>query len=417
MLSLNRIKGRKLAQIAGIIISQIVSLGPIARIRTRGMYHCLKTRLLQSEHYSSPESYNREITIDKNTHEEARFWIKNIQRFNGQSILKIFSVLSFFCKLASDASASGFGGFLQIPSDPMRDEINRVIHNCQNKHFRIGSVTTEQLRQGIDIWGTFTLDQSRKSSSWRELYASAELLEVVGSLLSGCIVPLYLDSLVAVMILGGDIPQYPGKFFGGSKKEELQELAIRIFDLTEKHNFGIQPIWIPREQNERADFNSHLNEYNHYDFSLKPEIFHWLDTMYGPHTIDRFASDDSTQLLHYNTKFYSKKASGLDAFMFNWGYDHNNYAFPPPALVGTALQYARDCQAKLTLVFLEWYSRPYMNILLPSTGNPFLIDKVYLGYSLDILEYRTMDSQSRVRHLPKGHMWAVQLDFRSSNKV
>jgi hypothetical protein len=65
--------------------------------------------------------------------------------------------------------------------------------------------------------------------------------------------------------------------------------------------------------------------------------------MYGPHTIDCFASDDSTQLLHYNTKFYSKNASGLDAFMFNWGYDHNNFVFPPPSLVGT--------------VFLEWYNR------------------------------------------------------------
>ncbi len=106
MSSLNRIKTRKLAQISGIIISHIVSLDPIARIRTRSMYHCLKTRLLQSEHYSSSESYNREITIDKNTHEEARFWIKNIQRFNGQSILKIFSVLSFFFKLGSDTSSS-----------------------------------------------------------------------------------------------------------------------------------------------------------------------------------------------------------------------------------------------------------------------------------------------------------------------
>ena len=210
------------------------------------------------------------------------------------------------------------------------------------QQFSAGSVTTNQLRQAIDIWGTFTLDQSRKSSSWRELYASAELLEVVGSLLTGCIVPLYLDSQVAVMNLGGDIPQYPGNFFGGSKKEELQELVIRIFDLTEKHNFGIHPIWIPREQNERADFNSHFNEYNHYDFSLKTEIFHWLDTMYGPHTIDRFASDDSTQLPYYNTKFYSKNASGLDEFMFNWGYDHDNYVFPPPDLVGIVLQYTRE---------------------------------------------------------------------------
>ena len=73
MSSLNRIKDRKLAQIAGIIISQIATLVPMPRIRTRGMHHCLKTRLLQSEHYSSSESYNREITIDKNTYEDTRF--------------------------------------------------------------------------------------------------------------------------------------------------------------------------------------------------------------------------------------------------------------------------------------------------------------------------------------------------------
>ena len=79
------------------------------------------------------------------------------------------------------------------------------------------------------------------------------------------------------------------------------------------------------------------------------------------------------------------------------------------------LQYSREYQAKLTLVFLEWCSRSYMNILFPPTGNPFLIDKVYLGCSLDILEYRTMDAQSRVHHLPKGHIWAAQLDFRQSN--
>jgi hypothetical protein len=326
-------------------------------------------------------------------------------------------VLSFFCKLTSDTSASGFGGFLQIPFESKREKINRVIHNCQNKQYGVGSITTDQLKQGIDILGTFTPEQSRKSSFWREFYASSELLEVVGSLLSGCIVPLYLDSQVAVMILGGDIPQYPRKNFGGSKKEELQELVIRIFDLPDTHNFGIQPIWMSQEQNERADFNSHLNEYNHYDFSLKPEIFHWLDTMYGPHTIDRFTSDDSTQLPHYNTNFYSKNASKLDEFMFNWGYDHNNYVFPPPDLVGTVLQYTREYQDKLTLVFLEWYCRPYMNILFPPTGNPFLIDKVYLGYSLDILEYRTMDSQFRVRHQPKGHIWTVQLDFRRPNEV
>ena len=98
--------------------------------------------------------------------------------------------------------------------------------------------------------------------------------------------------------------------------------------------------------------------------------------------------------------------------MSNWGYDHNNYVFPPPSLVGTVLQYTQEYQTKLTLVFLEWYSRTYMNTLFPQTGNPFLIDKVYLGYSSDILEYLTVDTQSREHHLPKGHIWSSQLDFR-----
>ena len=158
-------------------------------------------------------------------------------------------------------------------------------------------------------------------------------------------VPLYLDSQVVIMTLGGDIPQYPGEIFGGSKKENLQELVIRIFNLTEQHNFGIHPTWIPREQNERADFNSHLKEYKHYLFIPRRS----------------------------------------------------------------------EHQGQLTLEFLEWYSRTYMNILFPQIGNPFLIDKVYLGYSLDILEYHTVDAQSRENHLPKGHIWSTQLDFSHSN--
>ena len=89
--------------------------------------------------------------------------------------------------------------------------------------------------------------------------------------------------------------------------------------------------------------------------------------------------------------------------------------FPPPVLVGTVLQYTQEFQSKLTLVFLEWYSSPYMNTLFPQTGNPLLIDKVYLGYSLDILEYHTLDTQSRERHLPKGQIWVAKLDFRHLN--
>ena len=112
-----------------------------------------------------------------------------------------------------------------------------------------------------------------------------------------------------------------------------------IYDSAEQHNFGIRAIWIPRTLNERSDFNSHLNEYNHYDFCLTREAFAQIEHRFGPHSIDRFASDISSQLPRYNTKYFSPRAEVLDAFSLNWAGD-NNYLFPPPSLAGRAMYHA-----------------------------------------------------------------------------
>ena len=130
------------------------------------------------------------------------------------------------------------------------------------------------------------MEQRTKSSSWRELFGSGKLLQTFGPLLSGTMVPLYLDSQVAVMALGGDIPIYPFKIFGGSKTMELQDLVSWIYDILEQYNFGIRAVWVPRTLNERSDFNSHLNEYNHYDFCLIREAFGQSEHKFGLHWID-----------------------------------------------------------------------------------------------------------------------------------
>ena len=79
------------------------------------------------------------------------------------------------------------------------------------------------------------MEQRTKTSSWSELFGSGKLLQTFGPLLSGTMVPLYLDSQVAVMALGGDhsIPLYPCKIFGSSKILELQDLVSWIYDITE----------------------------------------------------------------------------------------------------------------------------------------------------------------------------------------
>ena len=139
-----------------------------------------------------------------------------------------------------------------------------------------------------------------------------------------------------------------------------------------------------------------------------------MEHKFGPHTIDRFASDISAQLLRYNTKYFSLKAEALDAFSLNW-YGDNNYVFPPPSLVGQVIYHVRSCGATLTLIYMEWYSRPYMHSLRECAYEGSLVASVCLGHSTSVLEYRDVDDESRYRHLPKGMVIASRLDF--SNKI
>ena len=67
---------------------------------------------------------------------------------------------------------------------------------------------------------------------------------------------------------------------------ELQDLVSWIYDITEQYNFGIRAVWVLRALNERSDFNSHLNEYNHYDFCLIREAFGQSEHKFGLHSID-----------------------------------------------------------------------------------------------------------------------------------
>ena len=196
-----------------------------------------------------------------------------------------------------------------------------------------------------------TSHQQSKSSSWTKLFSAGKLLKTFGPILSGTMVPIYLDSQVAVMALGGTIPTLtnlsPQKKWR-LKIFELQDLVFWIYDSAEEHNFGIRAMWIPRTLNDRSDFNSHLNEYNHYDFCLTREAFSQVEQRFGPYSIDRFASDISYQLPRYNTKYFSPRP---ETFSLDWAGD-NNYFFPPPSLVGHAIYHASVCGADITIVYI-----------------------------------------------------------------
>jgi len=215
-------------------------------------------------------------------------------------------------------------------------------------------------------------------------------------------------------MLGGVTPQHPDKIFGGSSKPALQLLVVQILDLSAEFNITIRAIWVPRQLNTRADAVSHFNELDHCNYYLKDNVFHLLgERLWGPHSVDRFASDYNTHLPCFNSRFFSEFAEWIDCLTTSWE-GENNYVFPPPLLIPMAIQQAITDRAACTLVVPFWKGAFWMHYIFPCCLEhrpaPFVAAVLHLGKAEDVLS-----SPSRCSHaksdLPKGDLVAIRLVF------
>jgi hypothetical protein len=100
-----------------------------------------------------------------------------------------------------------------------------------------------------------------------------------------------------------------------------------------------------------------------YEWTLNPAIFRYIDLLWGPHSIDRFASISTTQLPQYNSRFFDPLTQGVDALaQQNWA-DHNNYVNPPFRLLSRVLQVIKDQKAWATVIAPYWPSQHWFNSL------------------------------------------------------
>lgn len=302
-----------LAGIVGRIISMGLGLGPIVRLRTRSLYALLESR---SSWYDSLE-------INADAKAELEFWLSGIDVYNGQSIWRAPSAVRV---VYSDASSTGYGGYV-------------VEHGC------------------CVAQGQWDVNECVKSSTWRELAAVARVLGSVAGRLANHRVRWFTDNQNVVRIITV-----------GSRIEELQAQAMIIFKLALCHQISIEPEWIPREQNELADYISRIIDYD--DWSINPAVFGMLDAYWGPHTVDRFAHDQNAQLERFNSKYWCPGTEAVDAFTVNWQ-GENNWWCPPIGLVPRVLQHASNCMCEGTLIIPHWRSAPFWPMLC-SNGEQFV---------------------------------------------
>lgn len=124
--------------------------------------------------------------------------------------------------------------------------------------------------------------ESCLSSTSKELIAILNVLKSFRSLLHNQIVIWFADSSNAASIV-----------LHGSAKVHLQSLAVQIFDVCFELHIELRIEWLPRTDNHRADYLRRITDPD--DRAISSKYFQILDQLWGPHTIDHFASDYNKQ--------------------------------------------------------------------------------------------------------------------------
>ena len=196
----------------------------------------------------------------------------------------------------------------------------------------------------------------------------------------------------------------------GSRKPDLNAVALRVFSVAIQYQIRLEPEWIPRELNEKADLLSRIVDYD--DWYINPAMFTGLDSMWGPHSIDRFADHSNCQLPRFNSRCWNPGSEAVDAFTVDWS-GENNWWCPPVALIARVIAHARVCGARGTLIVPEWQSSPFWPVIHPKATQ--FADFVVEIQELPLSEFLILPGHSRCTlfhgKMPNTRVLALRCHF------
>jgi hypothetical protein len=143
-------------------------------------------------------------------------------------------------------------------------------------------------------------------------------------------------------------------------KPDLNLVALEIFQLCLRHDIDISVDWVPRDFNQIADDLSKTEDWD--DWSVSNTIFEYVSKVYGPFTIDLFASNITHKLVKFYSKYWCEGSAGVDAFAYHWGAEYS-WVVPPPQLAGKVLGHMKQCKAAGVLLLPKWCSASFWPIL------------------------------------------------------
>ena len=357
-----RVKARALASVKGQLLALSWAFGPWSRLRTRGLGHLIETR----------RAWSSRLQLSEDARDDLQFWLDYFDHFNGTRPLwtptNVYSVIFCDAAGASPLSVGGWGAWTVL------DGALRVARGGWDARTAAQGSTPQELRAVLNALRSFANPAG----------------------LSGHTVKVLTDNLNAANIINK----------GSAKADSCYTVAMELFWFCVGRGIQLQAEWRPRTENDLADLLSKLDEPD--DWALQSNVFSWLSSLWGPFTVDLFASAANHQLPTYYSLHFTPDTAGVDAFRFRWG--RGGYANPPFGLLLRVLKHARACDAHFCLIAPLWPTKDWWPFL---TGDgkrfePFVHGVRILGNACDVLRH------SRGRMPARASSWSVMallIDF------
>jgi hypothetical protein len=243
------------------------------------------------------------------------------------------------------------------------------LHQIWNgKHIWPAHLTTSLVSDASDLgWGAKAADGREAHGFWsqttralhimtRECYAIYYGLAAFKHLYANQVVDVVCDNSAVVHSL---------RVFS-TRSRELMKVISLIFWFCHLHNITLVPRLIKSAHNV-VDTLSRLNADG--EWCVAEWLFSWIQSRYGDHDVDRFASHTTALLPRYNSAFWDPCTEGVDGLAQDWSCD-NNYANPPLGLIHRVVKKLSRYRTVLcTLVVPDWPSKPwYVPLMLMATA-------------------------------------------------
>jgi hypothetical protein len=130
---------------------------------------------------------------------------------------------------------------------------------------------------------------------------------------------------------------------------------------TAEHLAGVLNVVADRKSRARGDRS---------EYRLTEETWGEVERLFGPHSVDLFASRTNALLERHFTWHNSEGSAGTNAFKQDWSLEDNCFAHPPFSLLPRLLEQVKRHRVTITVVAPVWLAQPWLSTLINMAVEP-----------------------------------------------